>query len=327
MKGGEKMLKKLIKIFSFGFVIGLSFLLICPSADSADFPRKPIKIIVCSAAGGGEDTEARGIAPYLEKYLGVSVMIENQPGAGGKIAFEKFQRTEPDGYTLITYTFPKSIIIEYMGKTNFRTRDFTPIFAWSRANQILVVHADTWKTFDEFLKAAKTKTLAGGLSGRGSTTHLAGLVAMDELGIKVNWVPYEGAAGSVTALAGKHLDFTICLATSAVPLIQAGMLRPLLLFSDKRDPYFPDVPIPKDLGIDVTPIPGTRGLEAPPNTPASIVKVLEEACSKAVQEPAFIEFAKKRRMVIHPLSSQEFRQVVEVTYPKVEKFQSMLKEK
>jgi len=134
--------------------------------------------------------------PFLEKHLGTSVIIENQPGAGGKIAFEKFQKTEPDGHTLITYTFPKSVIIEYQGKTGFKTRDFTPIFAWSRSSQLLVVNGETWKTFSEFLKAAKAKTLAGGLSGRGSTTHLMGLIALDELGIKANWVPYEGSAGS-----------------------------------------------------------------------------------------------------------------------------------
>jgi tripartite-type tricarboxylate transporter receptor subunit TctC len=320
------MFKNLSKSLAFLSVVGVSLLLACPSANSVDFPKKPIKLIACAAAGGGEDTEARGIAPYVEKYLGVNVMIENQPGAGGKIAFEKFQRTKPDGYNLITYTFPKSIIIEYMGKTNYRTRDFTPIFAWSRSNQLLVVHADTWKTFDEFLKAAKAKTLAGGLSGRGSTTHLAGLVAVDELGIKVNWVPYEGAAGSTAALAGKHLDFTICLATSALSLIQAGKLRPLLMFSDKRDPYFPDVPIPKDLGFDVTPIPAIRGIEAPPNTPPSIVKVLEEAFSKAVKEPAFIDWADKRKMVLHPLSAKEFSKIVVDTYPKVEQFKEMFKE-
>ncbi len=320
------MFKNLSKSLAFLSVVGVSLLLACRSANSVDFPKKPIKLIACAAAGGGEDTEARGIAPYVEKYLGVNVMIENQPGAGGKIAFEKFQRTKPDGYNLITYTFPKSIIIEYMGKTNYRTRDFTPIFAWSRSNQLLVVHADTWKTFDEFLKAAKAKTLAGGLSGRGSTTHLAGLVAVDELGIKVNWVPYEGAAGSTAALAGKHLDFTICLATSALSLIQAGKLRPLLMFSDKRDPYFPDVPIPKDLGFDVTPIPAIRGVEAPPNTPPSIVKVLEEAFSKAVKEPAFIDWADKRKMVLHPLSAKEFSKIVVDTYPKVEQFKEMFKE-
>jgi len=321
------MIKIMAKIVAFGFVMGLTSLLICPFAGSADFPKKPVKIVVCAAAGGGEDTEARGIAPFVEKFLGVSVTIENQPGAGGRIAFEKFQRTEPDGHSLITYTFPKSIIIEYMGKTNYKTRDFTPVFVWSQANQLLVVHVDTWKTFDEFLKAAKAKPLAGGLSGRGSTTHLAGLVAMDELGIKVKWVPYEGSAGSNAALAGKHLDFNICLATSAIPLIQAGILRPLLLFSDKRDPYFPNVPIPKDLGLDVTSIPGIRGVSAPPQTPLPIVKKLENAFDKAIKEPAFIEFTKKRQMVLSPMNGQEFRQVVEATYPKVEKFQDMLKEK
>jgi tripartite-type tricarboxylate transporter receptor subunit TctC len=225
------------------------------------------------------------------------------------------------------YTFPKSIIIEYIDKTNFRTKDFTPVFAWSRGNQVLVVHADTWKTFDEFLKAAKAKTLSGGLSGRGSTVHLAGLVAVDELGIKVNWVPYEGSAGSVTALAGKHLDFTICLATSAVSLTRAGKLRPLVVFSDKRDPYLADVPIPKELGFDTTSMPGIRGVEAPPRTPAPIVKVLEEAFSKAVKEPAFIEVAKNKQIVLQPLGSREYGQLVEATYPKVEKYKDMLKEK
>jgi tripartite-type tricarboxylate transporter receptor subunit TctC len=293
----------------------------------ADFPKKPVKMIVCSAAGGGEDLEARAIAPFVEKYLGVSVGIENQPGAGGKIAFEKFQRTEPDGYNLIMYTFPKSVIIEYIDKTNFRTKDFTPVFAWSRGNQVLVVHADTWKTFDEFLKAAKARTLSGGLSGRGSTTHLAGLVAVDELGIKVNWVPYEGSAGSVTALAGKHLDFTLCLSTSAVSLTKAGKIRPLVVFSDKRDTYLPEVPIPKELGFDVTPIPGIRGVEAPPRTSASIVKVLEEAYSKAIKEPAFIEVAKNRQILLQPLSSKEYGQLVQATYPKVEKYKEMLREK
>lgn len=321
------MKNSVVKILTAGFVMGLSFLLLSPLTYSADFPKKSIKIIACAAAGGGEDTEARGIAPYVEKFLGVSVTIENQPGAGGKIAFEKFQKTDPDGYTLITYTFPKSIIIEYMDKTNYRTRDFTPVFVWSHANQLLVVHADTWKTFDEFMKAAKSKPLAGGLSGRGSTTHLAGLVAMDELGIKVKWVPYEGSAGSNTALAGKHLDFNICLATSAISLIQAGILRPLLLFADRRDPYFPNVPIPKDLGLSVTSIPGIRGVEAPPQTPLPIVKKIEDAFFKAVKEPAFVEFAKKRQMVLSPMNDQEFRQVIEATYPKVEKFQGMLKEK
>ncbi len=295
-------------------------------AFGAEFPKKTIKLVVTAGAGGGEDTEARAIAPFLEKHLGQSIMIENQTGAGGRIAFEKFQKTEPDGYTLITYTFPKSVIMEFQQKVGYKTKDFTPIYAWSRSSQLLVVHSDTWKTFNDFLKAAKAKTLSGGLSGRGSTTHLMGLIALDELDIKANWVPYEGSAGSVTALAGKHLDFTICLSTSAVPLVSAGKLRPLLLFSDKRDPYLPDVPIPKDLGLSMTFIPTLRGVEAPPNTPPAIVKILEDAFSKAAKEPGFIDIAKKRQIVLQPVSSKEFGKAVADVYPKIAKFQDMLKE-
>ena len=300
--------------------------LVAASVLAADYPSKPIKLIVTAAAGGGEDTEARAIAPFVEKQLGTTIVIENQPGAGGKIAFEKFQRAEPDGYTLITYTFPKSVIIEYQGQTHYRTKDYAPIFAWSRSSQLLVVNAETWKTFDEFLKAAKAKKLSGGLSGRGSTTHLMGLIALDELGIAVNWVPYEGSRGSVAALAGKHLDFTICLATSAVSLIQAGKLRPLLLFSDKRDPHMPDVPIPQGLGYQMSFIPTLRGVEAPPNTPASILKVLEQVFRKAAADPGFVEIAKKRRMVLEPVGSQDFAKAVADAYSKIGKFQEMLKQ-
>ena len=320
------MIKHVEKTFSLFLVIGFALFLVCPSAFGQDFPKKPIKLIATADVGGGEDAEARGIAPFLQKYLGVTVMVENQGGAGGKIAFEKFQKADPDGYSMIISTFPKSVIIEYMGKVGYRTKDFTPVYAWALTNQLLVGHADTWKNINEFLKDAKNRTLSGGLSGRGSTTHLAGLVAMDGLGVKVNWVPYEGSAGSVAALAGKHLDFTLCLSTSATSLIQAGRLRPLLLFGDERDPYLPDVPTPKEIGLSIPSMPALRGAEAPPNTPPAIVKVLEAGFQKAVKDPAFIEWAKKRKMVLRSIPSQEFGKILLDTYPQVEKYQKMLSE-
>lgn len=320
---------KMNRRFNLFFIILMSGLVLSftsHSARSADFPKKPIKMVVCAGVGGGEDTEARGIAPYAQKHLGVNILIENQGGAGGKIAFEKFQKTEPDGYTLITFTFPKSIVIEYMDKVNYRTKDYTPIFSWSRGNLFLVVNSETWKTFNEFLGAAKAKTLSGGLSGRASNSHLAGLLLVDELGLKVNWVPYEGAAGSTAALAGKHIDFMIALPASVFPMIRAGKLRPLAMFSDSRDPNFPDVPTPKDLGYNIPSIPTIRGVLAPPNTPSSIVKILEEAFSKAAKDPGFTEWAKKTAVLIDTLSAQEFGKVVVETYPKIEKFKDMLKE-
>jgi len=320
------MMKHVERLTGLFMVVGLALFFVSSSAFAQDFPKKPIKLIATADVGGGEDTEARGIAPFLQKYLGVTVMVENQGGAGGKIAFDKFQKTDPDGYSMIVSTFPKSVIIEYMGKVAYRTKDFTPVYAWALTNQLLVGHADTWKNINEFLKDAKTRTLSGGLSGRGSTTHLAGLVAMDGLGVKVNWVPYEGSAGSVAALAGKHLDFTLCLSTSATSLIQAGKLRPLLLFGDERDPYLPDVPTPKEIGLNIPSMPALRGAEAPPKTPTAIVKILEEGFVKAAKDPAFVEWAKKRKMVLRSFASQEFGKILLDTYPQVEKYQKMLSE-
>ena len=289
----------------------------------AAFPKKTIKIIT---GPGGEDADAREIAPYVQKYLGVDVLIENIVGFWGKIAFEKFQRTEPDGYTLISYTFPRSIIIENMSKTNFRTKDFTPIFAWSVGNQLLVVPPDTYKTFDEFLKDAKTKTLTGAIPVRGGTSHLAGLLLADGLGINVNWMPYEGSASSIAALARKDVDFTICLATALPSWIRAGKIRLLAVLPDRRGPYFPDIPTLKELGYDISYVTIRHVVEAPPNTPPQIVRVLEEAFSRAVKQPAYIEWAKKNYVIIDPLSAQEFCKEVAESYPRIEKFKEMFEE-
>src|SRR4030042_1114724 len=199
----------------------------------AAFPKKTIKIIT---GPGGEDADVREIAPYVQKYLGVDVLIENIVGFWGKIAFEKFQMTEPDGYTLISYTFPRSIVIENMGETKFRTKDFTPIFPWSVGIQLLVVPPDTYKTFDEFLKNAKTRTLTGAIPVRGGTSHLAGLLLADGLGINVNWMPYEGSASSIAALARKEVDFTISLPTALPCWIKAGKIKLTRGFPERRGP-------------------------------------------------------------------------------------------
>jgi tripartite-type tricarboxylate transporter receptor subunit TctC len=294
----------------------------------AAFPTRPIKIIV-PAGPGGEDAEVRGIAAHVQKYLGVDVLVENIVGLWGKIAFEKFQRMEPDGYTLISYTFPRSIIIENMCETNFRTKDFTPIFAWSIGNQLLVVSPETYKTFEEFRSDAKARALTGAIPIRGGTCHLAGLLLAHGLGIRVNWIPYEGSASCMAALARKEVDFTICLATVLPSWIRTGKIRLLTMLPDRRGsrgPYFPDVPTLKELGYDIVYVTVRHVVEAPPNTPPHIVRILEEAFDRAVKERAYIEWARKNHVVIDPLSAQEFSKEVSEAYPRIEKFREMLQE-
>jgi tripartite-type tricarboxylate transporter receptor subunit TctC len=316
---GNKLSQKIAKVLPPDLREGWEFIKIA-------FPRKAIKIIT---GPGGEDADVRQIAPYVRKYLGVDVSIENIAGFWGKIAFEKFQRTEPDGYTLVSYTFPRSIVIENMSETNFRTKDFTPIFAWSVGNQLLVVPPDTYNTFDEFLNDAKTRTLRGAIPVRGGTSHLAGLLLTDGLGINVNWMPCGGFASCIAALSRKDFDFTICLATALHSWVRAGKIRLLAVFPDRRGPqshYFRDIPTLKELGYDIGYVMIRHVVEAPPNTPPHIVRIVEDAFSKAVKERAYIDWAWKNYVIIDPLNAQEFSKEIAEAYPRIEKIKGMLKE-
>jgi len=291
----------------------------------AAFPKRAIKIIT---GPGGEDADLRRIASHVHKYLGVDVLVENIAGFWGKNPFEEFQMTVPDGHTLICYTFPKSIIVEIMSETNFRTKDFTPIFAWSVGNQLLVVPPDTYKTFDEFLKEAKAKTLVGAIPVIGGTSHLAGLLLADGLGINVSWMPCEGSASSIAALARKDADFTVCISTALPSWIRSGKVRPLTVLSDwrgPRGPHFLEIPTLKELGYDIIHVTIRHVVEAPPNTPPQIVRILEEAFSKAVKEPAYTEWAMENHVVIDPLGAKEFYREVAETYPRIEKVKDVLR--
>ena len=230
----------------------------------ATFPDKPMKLIANFPPGSGIDIEARAIAPYLQKHLGVSVTVENVAGADGKIGLGRLWKIEPNGYTLIMHSTSMSIIVELLSNPEYQVAGFSQIFSWSRTNQVLVVNSAGWKNLDEFIKGARERTLSVGMSGRGSVSHLMGLMFVDELGLKVNWVPFDGGGEALTALAGKHVDFVVVAATSALPLVRAGKLRPLLIFGESRDPGFPDTPIPKEAGYQLTMISLVRGMDGPP---------------------------------------------------------------
>jgi len=277
---------------------------------------KPIKLLVAAAPGGAEDLAARALAPLLQVRLKTTFSVENNPGAGGKMAFEKLQKADPDGHTLSVYTYPKSIIQEHIGKVNFRTMDFTHVYAWSQTWPVLVVHPDSsFKTFDDFVKGAKAKTLSGGISNLGGQIHLVSLIFMDNLGAKVTWVPYNSAAESLTAVAGKHLDFVIALTGSAAAMLDAGTLRPLLLLADKRDPFLPNVPTPKDLGFNLESVPTIHCAMAPPKMTPALLKTLEGSFADAVKDPVFLDFMQKRKMTVATLTSEELRKLTEQLYP------------
>lgn len=297
------------------------------SVAQEKFPTKPIRIIVAFTPGGGEDTEVRAIAPSVQKYLGTGVLIENIPGANGVIGYNKAYQAMPDGYTLLCFGIPAPIIQEAISPSSrFQCVRFTHIAAWSQANNALFVNVETWKTFQDFLAAAKTKTLSAGITARGSASHFSMLLFLKSLNLKVNAVPFFGGAESITSLAGKHVDFVVVGTTTAYSLVKAGKLRPLVVLSNTKDVTYPDVPTLKDLNLNVPTSSFIRGVVGSPGIPKDRVRLLEQAFLKAARDPEFIERAKNVRLDIVPLSSEEYLKATKELSREVEKVKDLFRE-
>jgi len=291
------------------------------------FPSRSLKIVVAYTPGGGEDTEARGIAPYAQKYLSTRVFIENMPGANGVIGYNKVYQSVPDGYTLLSFGIPAPIIQEAIQPSSrFQCSRFTHIAAWSQANNALFVHVENWRTFHEFLAAAKTRMLTAGISSRGSTSHLSLVLFLNSLNLKVNPIPFSGGAESLASLAGKHVDFVSVGTTTAYPLVRAGKIRPLIVLSNNKDITYPDVPTLKDLNLSVPTASFVRGVVGPPDIPKERAGVLELAFLKAAQDPKYLEWAKNVKLDIVPLSSEEYLKATQDLTKEVEKVKDLFKE-
>lgn len=273
----------------------------------AAFPSKPIRFMVPYTAGSGNDIQSRGLQPYLEKHLGGRIVIDNRPGADGRLGLNDAWRSAPDGYTFINAGMPTPIINEKMYPVNYRTKEFTHIYAWSQDNMCLVVNAEVFKKPQDFLNEARLRTMAGGITGIGSVSQIAGLSLADVAGLKpVNWVPFKGGVETMTNLAGKHIDFGVTTTSGAQALVDAGKLMIVLIFSQEKDPMFPKAPLPKELGLNLTALPVVRGALAPPGMKPAIANTLRQAFAKAVQEPDFINWAKRARVEISPMNHEQF---------------------
>ena len=296
------------------------------AAAKDDFPNRPITFIAGWPGGGGGDQEIRGFALYLRKYLPVSLVIENLPGAATKIAVTKAWKAKPDGYTMVYITPPQQILNEFMSKVEYKTSEFVPVYSFMKRSFAMTVNSETYKTVDEFLKEAKTRTMSIGLSSFGSAAHLEALSSAKAWGIKANWVPYETGSQAVTQVAGKHIDAAFTAAATALPLMRGGKIRALLIFSPTPVDGFEGVPGPAELGYKMPIISGLGGIVAPPKTPASVVKILEDACAKTVKDPEFLAWATKAQYEVIQLRSEGFRKELQGQYKIVEDNISMIME-
>lgn len=275
---------------------------------AADYPAKPITMIIAYAAGGIIDIQARGLIPYLEKELNTSIRIENVPGASGVIGANKAFKSPPDGYTLIMDLSPSIYTRALTNESSqYQPTEFVPVYSFARDVVVLFGHPEVFSKFDDFVKAARKRPVSIGNSGIGTPTELAYLALEKTLGVKFNIVPYGSGVLTVTAVAGKHIDGALTYTTTGMPLAKSGKIKPLLVFSSERNPDYPDVPTPKELDYDIAPMLSICGIWVPPKTPADKVRVLESALERAVKNPQYVEWRKKQPSEYIQLSAKAFK--------------------
>jgi len=262
-----------------------------PAWAQADFPSKPIRLLVPFSAGGSPDLLARVIALQLGRQLGQNVVVENRLGANGIIAAEAVANAPPDGYTLLVTTGSQAINPSIYRKLPYDTlADFAPVSLFSVAPALtLVVNPNSpAKTFEDFLEMARKPdgNVSYGSPGTGNTLHLAGELLNATAGTRMLHVPYKGAAPALNAVMAGEVTACFLSTTAATLAVRGGQVRPLAVTSAQRIVAFPDVPAMAERGVPGMDYNGGWvGLFAPGRTPAPIVQKLSAEVNKAMQVP------------------------------------------
>lgn len=271
--------------------LAVGMTLMACSTAWADYPTRPITMIVPFPPGGVTDTVARPIADALGKALGQQVVVENKAGAGGAIGTGEAARAKPDGYTILLMLSSISILPEadkILGrKAAYNTTDFKPIARITADPTVLVVSAKSpWKTVDEFVAAARQAPgkVDYGSSGIYGSMHVPMAMLEKNANIEMTHVPYTGAGPAVAALLGGQVDAISTGPSSILQHVKAGTVRPLAHWGDKPLDALPDTPSLADKGYDVKFVQWS-GIFVPKDVPADVIKRLRDAAKTVANDP------------------------------------------
>ena len=256
---------------------------------AADYPNKPVKIVVTVPAGGGVDTVTRIFAERLQRSLGQPFVIENRGGAGGNVAAEAVFVAPPDGYTLMaSQPAPITTNVVLYKKLNFDPAAFEPVAVLSKFPNVLLVRQDfPAKTAQEFIAYAKANPgkLNFASQGVGTTSHLTAELFMALTGTKLVHVPYRGTAPALNDLVASHVDLIFMELSAAFRLHEGGKARILAVATDNRLDILKDIPTMIEAGVPGFISDTWNAISAPPKTPAPIVAKLNKAINDAINLP------------------------------------------
>jgi tripartite-type tricarboxylate transporter receptor subunit TctC len=261
---------------------------VCASASHAQYPAKPIRIIVGFTPGGPTDIVARLVGQKLTEKTGQQVIVEVKPGAGGNIAAEYVAKSPPDGYTLLLPAFAHAVNPSLFSKLAFDTqKDFAPVALLSSAANVLAVHPSVQaRSVSELIALAKARPgqLTYGSAGNGTASHLAGELFNMMAGTDITHVPYKGSAPASNELIGGHITAAVPGVAIALAHSKAGRMRPLAITSAKRSKQMPELPTMAEAGLKGFEVMSWYGLLAPSGTPPEVVQKLNAEVNRSLQE-------------------------------------------
>ena len=282
---------------------------------AADYPTKPIKLIVSFAPGGGTDVIARIIGKYLSEDLGQPVIVENKAGGGGNIGARFVATAEPDGYTILVTSTAFAINPSLFKNAGYDPiKQFTPIINAGYSPTIIFVHPDVKaNNLKELLTLAKTKDLSYATAGIGTVPFLTSENLHKMASVNITHIPFAGAGPALNAVIGGQVPVgSAAFATPGlIDWLNSGKIRPIAISSAVRSRFVPNVPTIIESGypgvVDDTWI----AFFAPAKTPKDIVVKLNQAISKIIKQPVVLEQISKIGFDWNPNTSDEFAQYIQ----------------
>ncbi|MBX9846674.1 MAG: tripartite tricarboxylate transporter substrate binding protein [Xanthobacteraceae bacterium] len=286
-----------------------------PAAAQELQAGKPIRLIVGLSPGGGTDVTARLIAQQMASSTGMTVLVENKAGGNFIPALMEVARAAPDGHTLYFSSTSSLITQTLFPDYPYDLRKFTAVSEVATGPLILVVRNDLGvKSVKDLIALAKQKpgTVRFGLGGGvGSSLGVSTVLLQSLADIKVNMVPYRGAAPALNDLLGGHIDAMV----DAMPVmsVQAkeGKVTPLAVTGTKRSPMLPDVPTMQESGFPTFVVTGWYGMFGPPGMPQPIAQKLRDEAAKAIQPKEVVETLAKQGMEPRGTQPAEYAKYME----------------
>lgn len=297
-------------------ITALALSLLCSTSWAADYPNRPLRLIVPAAVGGAADVLARIVGKELAVALGQSVVVENKPGAAGIVGTTVLARSTPDGYTIgMLFTGALSINPSlYKGLPYNAGKDFAPVTMIAISPLVLSVgesiKADTLKAFIATAKENPGKFTYGS-AGIGSTQHLS-MELLDSLaGVDLLHVPYKGSAAALTDMRSGLVSMMVENAMTVLPFIKDGQFRPLAVTTDMRLDALPNVPTVAESGFPGFDTSSWYGLVAPAGVDPAIIDKLNTIVRQAMTNPTLVTALQEQGMIPRTGSPAEFTEYIE----------------